>query len=82
MKNEWAFSRAWFEDFERELGARIDAADPLDPGVPPPSQPWAADVLPLLHHGQLLSAEAVKDLNAWITEKGVLAMRAAHRLWA
>ena len=35
---------------------------------------------PLLHHGQLLSAEAVDDLNAWVTEKGILAMRASLTL--
>ena len=44
----WAFSRAWLEELEAELRARIAAADPIDPGVPPPSEPWAADVLPLL----------------------------------
>lgn len=35
---------------------------------------------PLLHHGQMLSAEAAKDLNAWIAEKGALAVRAALTL--
>src|SRR5439155_964771 len=30
--------------------------------------------------GQLLTAEAVKDLNAWATEKGILAVRAALTL--
>lgn len=35
---------------------------------------------PLLHHGQMLSVEAVKDLNAWIAEKGVLAVRSALTL--
>ncbi len=44
----WAFSRAWLEELETELRSRIAAADPLDPGVPPPSEPWAADVVPLL----------------------------------
>ena len=44
----WVFSRAWLDDLAHDLEARIDAADPLDPGVPPPSRPWAADVLPLL----------------------------------
>jgi selenocysteine-specific elongation factor len=44
----WAFSRAWLEELEAELRARIAAADPIDPGVPPPSEPWAGDVLPLL----------------------------------
>ena len=44
----WAFSRAWLEELEAELRTRIAAADPIDPGVPPPSEPWAGDVLPLL----------------------------------
>ena len=26
----------------------MDAADPIDPGIPLPSEPWAADILPLL----------------------------------
>jgi hypothetical protein len=44
----WAFSRAWLDELRTELEARIAAADPLDPGVPPPSQPWANAVVPLL----------------------------------
>src|SRR5206468_8408995 len=35
---------------------------------------------PLWHEGQLLTAEAVKDLTAWCAEKGVLALRAALTL--
>ena len=34
----------------------------------------------LLAGGQLLTAEAVKDLMAWAAEKGILAVRAAHNL--
>jgi selenocysteine-specific elongation factor len=44
----WAFSRAWLEELEGKLRARIQAADPIDPGVPPPAEPWASDVVPLL----------------------------------
>ena len=44
----WVFSESWLAAYEDELRARIDAADPLDPGIPPPSEPWAADVLALL----------------------------------
>jgi selenocysteine-specific elongation factor len=44
----WAFSHAWLEGLETELRSRIAVADPIDPGVPPPSEPWAGDVLPLL----------------------------------
>jgi selenocysteine-specific elongation factor len=46
--NGWAFSREWLEDLGTELRARIAAADALDPGVPPPAEPWADAVLPLL----------------------------------
>jgi selenocysteine-specific elongation factor len=44
----WAFSAAWLTDLESDLRARLDAADPLDPGIPPPSEPWAQDIVPLL----------------------------------
>jgi selenocysteine-specific elongation factor len=44
----WVFSQAWLDDLADGLRARIAAADPIDPGVAPPSEPWAADVLPLL----------------------------------
>ncbi len=44
----WIFSRAWFEELDRDLRAAIGSADPIDPGVPTPAEPWATDVLPLL----------------------------------
>ena len=44
----WVFARHWLEELQVDLRARIAAADPIDPGVPVPSDPWAADVLPLL----------------------------------
>ncbi len=45
---EWAFSRAWLDDLGADLRSRIARADPLDPGVPVPSEPWAADIVPLI----------------------------------
>ncbi|HXY81249.1 MAG TPA: selenocysteine-specific translation elongation factor [Gaiellaceae bacterium] len=44
----WVFSRAWLDELQAELERRLAAADPLDPGVPPPSEPWAAAVISLL----------------------------------
>jgi selenocysteine-specific elongation factor len=44
----WVFSASWLDELERELRGRIETADPIDPGVPPPAGAWAADVLPLL----------------------------------
>jgi selenocysteine-specific elongation factor len=44
---DWVFSKEWLEELRADLRARIEAADPLDPGIPTPSEPWAKDVLPL-----------------------------------
>jgi selenocysteine-specific elongation factor len=44
---EWVFSGEWLEELRSDLRARIEAADPLDPGIPIPAEPWAKDVLPL-----------------------------------
>jgi selenocysteine-specific elongation factor len=44
----WVFADEWLADLRRELAERIAAADPLDPGVPPPAEPWADAVVPLL----------------------------------
>jgi selenocysteine-specific elongation factor len=44
----WVFSEEWLQELRAELEQGLDAADPLDPGIPAPSQPWAADVIPRL----------------------------------
>jgi hypothetical protein len=44
----WIYSDAWLEELREELAAEIASADPLDPGVPAPTAPWAPDVLPRL----------------------------------
>ncbi|MFO7572611.1 MAG: selenocysteine-specific translation elongation factor [Gaiellaceae bacterium] len=41
----WAFSRAWLEELERDLEMRLSTADPIDPGLPPPADPWASAIL-------------------------------------
>ncbi|HEY2072542.1 MAG TPA: selenocysteine-specific translation elongation factor, partial [Gaiellaceae bacterium] len=45
---EWAWSQEWLDELRAELERDIDAADPLDPGVPVPSDPWAKAVAPHL----------------------------------
>jgi selenocysteine-specific elongation factor len=45
---DWVFAREWLDEKRSELHARLAAADPLDPGIPPPPEPWSRDVLPLL----------------------------------
>jgi len=44
-EGDWVFSNVWLAAFEDDLRARISAADPIDPGVPVPPDPWASDVL-------------------------------------
>jgi selenocysteine-specific elongation factor len=44
----WLFSRPWREELERELRSRLERADPLDPGIAPPTVPWADEIVPLL----------------------------------
>ncbi len=45
---EWRFSDGWLAGLRAELLQRLDKADPLDPGIAAPREPWAATVLPLL----------------------------------
>jgi len=41
----WRFSDEWLAELRAELERGIAAADPLDPGVTAPTEPWARDVL-------------------------------------
>jgi len=43
----WVFAPAWLAELRAELERGLDAADPLDPGVPAPREPWAPAILPL-----------------------------------
>ncbi len=45
---DWVFSRAWLDELRGSLEQRLEKADPLDPGIPPPSEPWFAAVEPRL----------------------------------
>ena len=44
----WRYSTEWLEELRVTLEAALDATDPLDPGVPAPTEAWAKDVLPQL----------------------------------
>ena len=41
----WQYSEEWLAELQAELERALDRADPLDPGVPAPTEPWAKDVL-------------------------------------
>ena len=45
---EWVFSDEWLDELRAVIERRLDAADPLDPGVPAPREPWADAVIPRL----------------------------------
>ena len=45
---DWLFSQAWLDELRGDLDGRLDRADPIDPGITPPDEPWAREVLPLL----------------------------------
>jgi selenocysteine-specific elongation factor len=42
---DWTYSDEWLDEFRAQLEAQLDAADPLDPGVPAPTEPWGGHVL-------------------------------------
>jgi selenocysteine-specific elongation factor len=44
----WVFSTTWLEELRAELDARLERADPLDPGIAPPPEAWSGAVVPLL----------------------------------
>jgi selenocysteine-specific elongation factor len=64
----WRYSEAWLAGLREDLERRLDAADPLDPGVPAPTEPWAADVIPRLglerRGAQLYRPGAVGELGS------------------
>jgi selenocysteine-specific elongation factor len=45
---EWRWSQEWLEELRADLDKAIDAADPLDPGVPVPAADWGRAVVPHL----------------------------------
>ena len=79
---EWVFSQSWLDEERSALHARLATADPLDPGVPPPSEPWASDVLPLLgvaRRGSLIYLPGVApSLGARAAEAAELDTRLAE----
>jgi selenocysteine-specific elongation factor len=68
----WVFSREWLDEIRQELRARIGEADPLDPGVPLPSDDWAEAVVPLLglerRGAKLYAAGATATLGSRVGE--------------
>jgi selenocysteine-specific elongation factor len=57
VDGEWSFSDEWLAELEATLERELERADPLDPGTPAPTEPWAKDVLarlPFERRGSML----------------------------
>jgi selenocysteine-specific elongation factor len=57
LNGEWRFSDEWLAELEAKLERQLERADPLDPGTPAPTEPWARDVLarlPFERRGSML----------------------------
>jgi selenocysteine-specific elongation factor len=48
VEGEWRWSQEWLDELRADLEHAIDAADPLDPGVPVPAAEWSKAVVPQL----------------------------------
>ncbi len=48
VEGQWRFSDEWLGELEARLERELERADPLDPGTPAPTEPWAKEVLPRL----------------------------------
>jgi selenocysteine-specific elongation factor len=48
VDGEWQWAQEWLDELRAELERGIDAADPLDPGVPVPAAEWSRAVVPHL----------------------------------
>jgi selenocysteine-specific elongation factor len=72
----WVFSAAWLAGLEEDLRARIAASDPIDPGVEPPGDQWASDVVGLMpferRGSRLYLPGAVATLGARTAEAAAL----------
>jgi selenocysteine-specific elongation factor len=57
VEGEWCFSDEWLAELEAQLERELERADPLDPGTPARTEPWAKDVLarlPFERRGSML----------------------------
>jgi selenocysteine-specific elongation factor len=68
VEGTWVWSEEWLDELRAGLERSIDAADPLDPGVPVPAAEWAKAVVPHLglelRGAKLYRPGAAADLGA------------------
>jgi selenocysteine-specific elongation factor len=65
---EWVFSPRWLAELRSDLDRRLTEVDPIDPGITPPSGPWARSVESLLglerRGAKLYRPGAIAELGA------------------
>ena len=75
----WIWSQEWLDELRADLDRAIDAADPLDPGVPVPAEDWAKAVVPVLglerRGAKLYRPGAAAELGARADAAAVLEAR-------
>jgi selenocysteine-specific elongation factor len=84
---EWVFAPAWLEQLRGELEAKLADADPRDPGIDAPAEPWAAAIVPLLGlerrgsrlylPGATAQAEGANELLAELDASGFVPVKVA-----
>ena len=76
IDGEWRHSIEWLADFRVELDRRLEVANPLDPGVDAPTEPWAKDVLAQLPYerrgSRLYHPDKLPSLGNRATEAAAL----------
>jgi selenocysteine-specific elongation factor len=76
VDGEWQWSQEWLDELRADLDRAIDAADPLDPGVPVPATEWAKAVVPHLglelRGAKLFRPGAVAELSGREQEAAAL----------
>jgi selenocysteine-specific elongation factor len=76
VDGEWRFADEWLDELRARIETSLDAADPLDPGVPAPTEPWAREVLARLPYerrgSRLYRPGASGDLGARAAEAAAL----------
>jgi selenocysteine-specific elongation factor len=84
---EWVFAPAWLEQLRGELEAKLTDADPRDPGIDAPAEPWAPAIIPLLglerrgsrlyRPGATAQAEGANELLAELDASGFVPVKVA-----
>lgn len=63
----WVFAAEWLAELRCDLERRLTDADPIDPGISPPTEPWATAIEPFLglerRGAKLYRPGAIADLG-------------------